>query len=97
MIDKKNNNINCKSNYLRLDHTRTGGVGFIFIVATVIVAVAQPSQGDTAVVLAFETVGWAGVLVCRKKIESKLFKMGFNYCSLIFLKLVNLINYAAML
>lgn len=43
--------------------TWTGGVGFILIVATVIVAVTQPAQGDAAVVLALEPIGGASVLV----------------------------------
>lgn len=50
-------------------HTRAGGVGFIFIIAAVIVPITQPSQGDAAVVLAFESVSWAGVLVWWKKTE----------------------------
>lgn len=49
-------------------YTRAGGVGFIFIIAAVIVSIAEPSQGDTAVVLAFESVSWAGVLVWERKI-----------------------------
>lgn len=48
------------------EHTRTSCVGLVFIVAAVIVSVAQPPQGDAAVVLALEAVSWAGVLVCRK-------------------------------
>ncbi len=50
-------------------HTRAGGVGFIFVIAAVIVAITQPSQWDTAVVLAFESVSWAGVLIWGKKTE----------------------------
>lgn len=37
-------------------YTRAGGVGFILIVSTVVVTVTQPSQGDTAVVLALESL-----------------------------------------
>lgn len=60
------------SKYASFEHTRTGGVGFIFIIATVIVAITQPSQGDTAIVLAFESVSWAGMLVWGKKIKGNL-------------------------
>lgn len=57
----------CSVNYKELADTRAGGVGFVFIIAAVIVTITQPSQGDTAVVLAFKSVSWAGVLVWRKK------------------------------
>lgn len=49
------------------EHTRTSCVRLVFIVAAVIVAVAQPPQRDAAVVLALEAVSWAGVLVCGEE------------------------------
>lgn len=49
------------------EHTRTSRVGLVFVVAAVVVAVAQPPQGDAAVVLALEAVRWARVLVWDRK------------------------------
>lgn len=43
--------------------TRAGGVGLVFIVPAVIVAVAQPAQRNAAVILALKSVRGAGVLV----------------------------------
>lgn len=43
--------------------TRAGGVGLVFIVPAVIVAVTQPAQRNAAVILALKSVCGAGVLV----------------------------------
>lgn len=46
--------------------TRAGGVGFVLIVATVVVSIAQPAERDAAVVFALKSVGGASVLICGK-------------------------------
>lgn len=60
--------------YVHLVSTRAGGVGFVLIIAAVIVAITKPPQRDAAVVLTFESVCRASVLVWMKKYTKENFK-----------------------
>lgn len=51
--------------------TWTSVVGFVFVVAAVVVAVTQPAQGNATVVFALEPVCRAGVLIWKREWEKK--------------------------